>query len=242
MVTAVISIGGSLLFQQVREDAQANIIKLDIELLERLSKLLEELSHSHQLYIVVGGGTLARSYIETARKLNGNEALLDQIGISATKLNALMLIASLSDKTKRPRCVYPKVAETYTEAMLAGKSYPLVVMGGTEPAHTTDAVAAVLAELVGADRLINATAIDGVYTADPIKVRDAKRIPKLTFEELIDIVASSKLDAGSNVVIDPVGAKIIARSRIPTMVLYGRDIVALRNAIEGKKFHGTVIL
>ena len=46
-------------------------------------------------------------------------------------------------------------------------------MGGTEPAHSTDAVAAILAEYVKADILVNLTSVDGMYTKDPNKFNDA---------------------------------------------------------------------
>ena len=52
----------------------------------------------------------------------------------------------------------------------------IVVMGGVAVGQTTDAVAALLAEYVRADRLIVATSVDGVYTADPEKDPDAKKL------------------------------------------------------------------
>ena len=51
---------------------------------------------------------------------------------------------------------------------LAG-SNKIVVMGGTEPAHSTDAVGSILAEFIGAELLINATSVDGLYDKDPNK-------------------------------------------------------------------------
>ncbi len=53
-------------------------------------------------------------------------------------------------------------------------------MGGTEPAHSTDAVGSILAEFVGADLLINATSVDGLYDKDPKKYQDAKTLPEVT--------------------------------------------------------------
>ena len=62
----------------------------------------------------------------------------------------------------------------------------VVVMGGTHPGHTTDGVAAMLAEHTDAELLVIATSIDGVYTADPKKDPNAEKIEKLSFDELIE--------------------------------------------------------
>ena len=58
-------------------------------------------------------------------------------------------------------------------------------MGGITPGQTTDAVAAVLAERVRADVFINVTSVDGIYSADPKKVRNAKRYDTLTPRQLV---------------------------------------------------------
>ncbi|MDI6917999.1 MAG: UMP kinase, partial [Thermoplasmatales archaeon] len=115
-------------------------------------------------------------------------------------------------------------------------------MGGTHPGHTTDAVTAMLAERIKADRLIIATNVDYVYTADPKKNRDARALKKLTADELIKITSVTSSRAGSKSVIDPLGAKIIARSKIKTFVINGKNLTSLKNVMENKNFVGSVIL
>jgi len=69
-------------------------------------------------------------------------------------------------------------------------------MGGTEPGHSTDAVAALLAECVRADLFINASDIDGIYDKDPKKSRDAKRREKMSAEDLLELVKGNAMGAG----------------------------------------------
>lgn len=225
MDKVVISIGGSIL---VPDDE-------DTKYIEDLAAMLKELAAKYKLYVVVGGGRIARYYIKIGRVLKADESYLDDMGIEVTRLNARLLIAALGDKA------YHIPAKNFDEALNASKSHDIVVMGGTHPGHTTDAVSVMLGERVRADRLINATSVDGVYTADPKKDPDAKKIDKLTFKELLDIVMKVEGGAGPNVVFDHLGTQILARAKIPTCIVHGRDLEALRNAVEGKEFKGTIV-
>lgn len=185
--------------------------------IKKYRDLLRSLKDICTIYIVVGGGGEARRYISAARDLNIDEGTADEIGILITRLNARLLMHALA------KDCYPDIPESYNDALIAGESGKIVVMGGVTPAQTTDAVAAVLAERAGADLLINATAVDGIYTADPRKDTTAEKIPFLTPDELIEIVQTGRMDAGSNNVIDLVAAKVIQRSKIPMAVLDGRE-------------------
>jgi uridylate kinase len=115
-----------------------------------------------------------------------------------------------------------------------------VVMGGLIPGQTTDAVSAVLAEYVGADLLINATSVDGVYTADPNIDKHAKKLTNMTPSELVEIVMKIDMAAGSNSPLDPLAAKIIQRCGIKTVVVDGKDPENIVEAVAGRH-HGTLI-
>jgi len=225
MATLALSIGGSIILQD----------KNEIEYLTKLAKLLITQSKRNKLFIVVGGGRLARTYQGLARELGANDAFLDDVGIAATRMNARLLIAALKNH------VYPKPAKDFDEAFLAGKSHSIVVMGGTHPGHTTDAVAAMLGEHVGADRFINATSVDGVYSEDPKKNPKAKKYKRMTTDELWEFTKNAGHEPGQNVVIDSLAARIIQRSAMPTFVIDGSDLKALKDAIAGKAPNGTVI-
>ncbi|HPE51320.1 MAG TPA: UMP kinase, partial [Methanothrix soehngenii] len=79
----VYSLGGSILAGR------------DAESLKEYAAALKNLAEKHQIFVVVGGGKIAREYIEKARALAAGEAFCDLLGIGATKLNAMLLIAAL---------------------------------------------------------------------------------------------------------------------------------------------------
>jgi uridylate kinase len=114
-------------------------------------------------------------------------------------------------------------------------------MGGITPGQTTDATAAILAEFVGANLLVNATSVDGVYTKDPRVDPSAKKLDKITPKQLVNIVMQIEMKAGSGSVIDPLAAKIIERSKIPTIVLNGTDPKNIVNAVIKNEHVGTEI-
>lgn len=225
MDIVVISIGGSVL---IPDDN-------DFEYLSGLAELLVSLSRKVKLYVVVGGGRISRYYIKLGRKFGVDERILDEMGVGVTRLNAKLLISALSGNSNE----FP--ATSIAEAVVVGSDHPIVVMGGTTPGHTTDGVAASLAEFVKADRVVNATAVDGVYTKDPNKYDDAEKIEKMSFEELLECCKTSDWKAGPSNVFDAMGAEIIAKNRIPLLVVKGRDLEALESAIKGKPFSGTTV-
>jgi uridylate kinase len=224
MKTIVISLGGSILIPSLEKNKIREYVPV-----------LEEIAEHHRLFVVVGGGGEARRYITVARDLGIDEGTSDEIGILITRLNANLLIAALGEKA------YPKVAESHAEAKKFAESKKIVIMGGITPGQTTDAVAAVLAERVGASVFINVTSVDGIYSSDPKIDKKAKRFDKLTPQQLLDIVGRAGLGAGSNIVLDIVAARVVERSHIPLVVLDGRDPKNLSCAICTGEFTGTVV-
>ncbi len=224
MKTIVISLGGSVL-----------VPTLESNNIERYVAVLKKITEKCRVFVVVGGGGEARRYIGAARQAGIDEATSDEIGILVTRLNARLLIAGL--KT----AAYPRVAENYTQAKEFAESGRIVVMGGVTPAQTTDAVSAVLAESVGADLLINATSVDGIYSADPKKDAGAVRHERLTPAGLLEIITRGRLDAGANIVLDIVAGKVVERSAIPLLVLDGRDPENLSRAILEGQYVGTLV-
>jgi len=223
METIVLSLGGSVLAPG----------EPDAAFLRALADVLRSLARSRRLFVVTGGGRTARAYIEAGRALGAPEPYLDRLGIKITRLNARLLIAALGGKSP------DEMPHTVEDAVAAGEISRLVVMGGTTPGHTTDAVAAELAEAVHAARLVNATSVDGVYSADPRKDPAAKRLERVTHAELVRLSGKAHARAGPSIVFDPKAARIVARARIPVAVVGGRDLEAVRNAVLGKPFRGT---
>lgn len=219
----VVSIGGSVLTSN-----------LDPERIRKYASSIQALAEEHTTYIVVGGGRIARDYITAARDLGANEVECDIIGIDMTRINAKLLIAAMGNNA------YPVPLTSYQDARNAALTGRVVVMGGLIPGQTTDAVSAVLAEYVGADLLINATSVDGVYTADPNLDSKAEKISSMTPSQLVDIVIKINMSAGSNSPLDPLAAKIIQRCGIKTIVIDGREPGNINEAAAGRH-NGTLI-
>ncbi len=217
----VFSVGGSLICPD----------EIDVEYVGKLASFIRELSKKHQIYIVVGGGKTARKYVSSARKFKANEFFCDMLGIEITRINACLLISAL----KLNYMPYKTIEES------SNGIEKIVIMGGTHPMHTTDGVAAMLAENISADCFINLTNIDYVYDKDPKKFNDAKKIENLSYNELIKIVNQSEMTAGANNVLDLLAAKNIKRSSMKTFIISGKRLDSVEKAIEGKKFVGTLI-
>jgi uridylate kinase len=224
--SVVLSLGGSILIKDEKPDTVY---------IRALSKVLLGLSAKYKLFIVTGGGRIARHYITAGRDLGADESYLDEMGIEVTRLNARLMIAALGERAVHTP---PK---NYEEALHAAKSHSIVVMGGVSPGITTDAVSALMAERAKAKRLVNATSVDGAYTDDPNRNPDAKKIPKMSHKELVSLVGLAPSRAGPNNVFDPVGARVLERSKIAMSIVDGRDLANLREAIEGRAFKGTLV-
>lgn len=211
----VYSLGGSILAGR------------DADSLKEYAQALKELAIEHQIFVVVGGGKIAREYIGKARALGASEMFCDLIGIGATKINSALLVAALGQAAPQ------EIPDGYAEAARLAGPGKVVVMGGVAPGQTTDAVSALLAEYVHADRLIVATSVDGVYTADPEKDPSAKKIARMTHQELARMACQTEMKAGSRSPVDPLAAKIMERSAIPTSIVLGRSIENLRKGALG---------
>ena len=222
METIVLSIGGSVILSG---DADASFLK-------KLVNLLKKLSKKYKIYIIVGGGKVARSYIELGRKLNLDENTLDEFGIEITRVNAKLLtnIIGISNK---------EIPFTTENAKKINK--PIIIMGGTTLGHSTDMVGAELAEKVKADGFIIATNVDGIYDKDPNKYSNAKQLREISIEKLLDEYGTEWNLAGKNIAIDGPALKIIHRAKIPTFVVNGRRLDQLEKAMTNQSFDGTKI-
>lgn len=208
----VVSLGGSVLPR-----SQAG--------LARVARVLEGLARRHSLHVVVGGGAPARGAIGAARSRGGSDRFCDTVGIQVTRLNAHLLLSALPG-------AHPEVPGTVREA--ARCPGPLVVMGGTAPGHTTDGVAAMVAAAIGADLLVNATSVDGVYSEDPKVHPRARKFRRLTHRQLLALAGRARHRPGMSAVMDPLAARTLARHRIPAVVVDGRDPRNIARAAAGE--------
>ncbi|MCX8173286.1 MAG: UMP kinase [Thermoplasmata archaeon] len=218
METVVISVGGSVILRG------ADYIKA-------LAGVINEAAKTHRIAITVGGGKIAREYISLGRELGGDETTLDEFGISVTRLNARLLTLAIPN-------AYPAIPEKLEDAYRFFRAGWIVVMGGTTPGHTTDAVAAMLAEKLRAEKLVNVTNVDGLYDKDPRKHPDATKIEQCSHDELIKMLTEAEASAGQNHVFDLLGAKILRRAKIKLLIVNGENLEHLRDAIAGREPEG----
>lgn len=186
--------------------------------------------------VVVGGGDPSRRYIKAAMELDASSDYCDIVGIEVTRLNARLLIAALKDLAEL------EPIKTIGEAIEALHRRKVPVMGGTRPGQTTDAVAAMLAHSSKSDLLIFFTDVDGVYTADPNVDPKARKFEKMKASQLLKVVGKRRVEPGMKAIVDPVGARIIKRARIRTLVLGREEINRLPQILSGAKHSGTEIL
>ncbi len=225
MDKVVISLGGSVI---VPDEG-------DAAFLMRLASLLRRLSEEYHICVVCGGGKVARYYISTGRELGMTSEELDNLGIAVTRLNATLLLLALGETA------VPAIPRTEEEAARMMDHRGIVIMGGTSPGHTTDAVAALVAEKAKATRIVNATSVDAAYSADPRRFPDATRFTTLTFRKFHDLVDKGTHEAGPSDIFDRLGAEIAMRAGIPVYIVHGRNVEEIENAVRGGAVKGTVV-
>jgi uridylate kinase len=231
MATVIAAVGGSLLRPEIEER--------HAWLEELVSAIRDRVSMDDRIGLVVGGGAPAREGIELARPLIDNESHLDKIGIAATRMNATIIREALSDAGVSVSGTIPTRVD---EAVLLLEERPVVVMGGTTPGHTTDAVAIRFAIASGADKCIIATNVPKVFGEDPRTNPDAEPHDNLTHEQLQKIVGPAEHSrAGPSQVVDPVGVSEAKEAGLTLNILDGRDVGLIRAAIVGEDFEGTLV-
>jgi uridylate kinase len=223
----VISIGGSIV-------APPN---LDTTYIDSLARLLVEVSKTRQIFCVTGGGWIARQYIQAAREFGAEEEELDLIGIAATRINAQLLIAALSKYVEVPARPLASVEATVESS----EGFRVSVMGGTYPGHSTDYVGVELAVRSNAKRFVNATNVDGIYSADPNLVATAELYNEVGIDALVKMMGTDWKMAGTKTVIDGPALKLIQEKKVPTFVVNGRNLPELSKALQGQPFHGTQV-
>ena len=197
--------------------------------------VMKEFSRKNRLVAVTGGGSIARKYIAAARELGASEFECDQIGIHVSRLNAKVLATALGE------AALTNMPESPDDLMASMGSNLIVVMGGLQPGQSTNAVAALAAEAMRADLLVNATDVDGVYTADPRKDPNARKLDEVTPDELTEILSTEGFKAGEYDLMDPLALRIIKRSKIPAIIVDGRDPSNIAKVLDGKRI-GTKIV
>ncbi|MDJ0924700.1 MAG: UMP kinase [Acidimicrobiia bacterium] len=165
---------------------------IDPEIVERVAtEIAVVAAEGYQIAIVVGGGNIFRGLSSAAKGMDRANA--DYMGMLATVINALALRDAL-ERAGAPTRVQTaltvqEVAEPYIRLRAIRhleKGRVVIFAAGTgNPFFTTDTTAALRAAEVGAEVVLKATKVDGVYSADPISNPDAELLTTLTYMEVL---------------------------------------------------------
>jgi uridylate kinase len=145
-----------------------------------------------EIAVVVGGGNIFRGVEVSSRGVS--RATGDTMGMLATVMNCLALEAALERRGQPARAlsafVMPEVCELFTRSAAhkyLSESRIVLLAGGTgNPFFTTDTTAVLRAAEIGAQAVLKATNVDGVYSADPKKDPSAKRFERLSHSQALD--------------------------------------------------------
>ncbi|MEM1586334.1 MAG: UMP kinase [Candidatus Bathyarchaeia archaeon] len=220
----VIRVGGSVLASPPNPN-----------LMHKYANLIRDLRiRGHEIAVVVGGGKMAREFIELARSLGLSEQEQDELAISVSRLFAQALSMKVGGYQWR------EVPATIKDAIRILSERGIVIMGGIRPGMTTDAVAALVASEAGADLIIKATDQEGIFTKDPKKYPDAEKLDEIKFDDLEKILSENRHRAGIHQIIDPEAIRILREKRIKTVVVNGFNPENVLLAVSGMRV-GTII-
>src|SRR6267143_1084082 len=161
----------------------------------RIHEIAAELADVHslgvQIAIVVGGGNFFRGVAEQARNMDRVSA--DHMGMLSTVINALALQDALEKQNVFTRVMSAiemnQVAEPFIRRRAIRhleKGRIVIFAGGTgNPYFSTDTAASLRAMEIKAEAILKATKVDGIYDADPLLVKDAKKFTQISYMEVL---------------------------------------------------------
>ena len=191
-----------------------------------------------QVGIVLGGGNIFRGLKGEAKGVNRTTG--DYMGMLATIINGLAMQNALEQFGLETRIMTAiemhQVAEPFIQRRAMShleKGRILIFAGGTgNPYFTTDSAAALRASEIGAEALLKATKVDGVYTADPNLDPNATRYDSVSFEEAL----TKRLK-----VMDSAAFALCMDNKIPIVVFDFFDEGALERIVRGDDTIGTLV-
>src|SRR5213593_857312 len=202
----------------------------------RIHEIAAELADVHslgvQIAIVVGGGNFFRGVAQQAKDMDRVSA--DHMGMLATVINALAMQDALEkiDVFTRVQSAIEmrQIAEMFIRRRairhLEKKRVVIFAAGTGNPYFSTDTAAALRAMEIKAEVVLKATKVDGIYSADPVKVKDAKHIPEISY---LDVLTQGLA------VMDSTAISLSKNNQVPIIVFNIRTKGNIRRVIQGEK-------
>lgn len=208
-------------------------IGLDFDVVDSVAKAIKEcVKLGVQIGVVVGGGNFWRGVKDGGGRMERTRA--DHMGMLATTINALALADVLENNEVEVRVQtgidMNKIAEPYIRlkaiSHLEKGKVVIFACGTGNPFFSTDTAAALRAAEIGADIILLAKNIDGVYDADPNKVKTARRLESITYSEML---------SRGLAVMDSTATTLSMDNNIPVLVFALKDPSNICRAIMGER-------
>jgi uridylate kinase len=190
-----------------------------------------------ELAVVIGGGNIWRGLAASHRGMN--RATADYMGMLATVINGLALMSGLENNGVSVRVQTAIQMHNVAEPFILRRAIRLLetghvvifVAGTGNPFFSTDTTAALRASEIGADVILKATKVDGVYDSDPMKNPDAVRYDHITYQEAL----AKRLQ-----VMDSTAFSLCMDNKMPVIVFDMNRPENIRKALLGEKV-GTLV-
>jgi uridylate kinase len=228
----VLKLSGEALRESGSKDA------ISPQIVNRLAEQIKEVQAlGVQVAVVVGGGNIWRGLAASHRGMNRTTA--DYMGMLATVINGMALMSGLEDigLTTRVQTAIEmnNVAEPFILRRALHhleKGYVVIFVAGTgNPFFSTDTTAALRANEIGADAILKATKVDGIYDSDPVKNPDAKKFDHITYADALQ----RRLQ-----VMDSTAFSLCMDNKMPIVVFNMADSGNIRRAVMGEPV-GTLV-
>lgn len=202
------------------------------QIVQRIAQQIAEVKAlGIELAIVIGGGNIWRGLAASHRGMN--RATADYMGMLATVINGMALMSALEDIGVSVRVHTAIEMHNVAEPFILRRAirhlelgYVVVFVAGTgNPFFSTDTTAALRANEIGAEAILKATKVDGIYDKDPMEHADAVKFDRITYGEAL----SRRLK-----VMDSTAFSLCMDNRMPIIVFDMNKPDNIRKALEGE--------
>jgi uridylate kinase len=232
--TLILKLDGSIISHSNR--------KIDFDYLREFRDFLREhVLRNKKFVVVVGGGQVAKEYIDLAKEQANivSSTDLNWIHAAISALNATIVRAYLGDDIAELKVWKYEDIENVKELAF---EKPIAVAGGFGPGKSVNWGALQIAKAFEQKKIFCLGSIDGIYTQDPKDNPKAKHIEKLSWEKYLKMLSTWKQDRPEEKIpVDITTAQEAKQFEAMFMILKGMDLENLDNAISSEGFLGTVI-
>lgn len=223
----IVKISGRKIF---REDAS-----VDTDYIREFSESIRAMTPQYHVGIVPGGGPLARKIIDGGKRMGMNSASCDMLARGVLRLSCDILIASMSD------FAYHVPIDDIDASRYAFQNGSVPVMTGNFPGQSSDNMAVQYAGANNVRTLVKLTECGGVYDKDPYKCTDAKLLPEMSHDELIEIARQDDRTSGNCTIFDALGARGLKNNSITLYVVGPEYVNRLHEILTGQLNPGTIV-